>query len=81
MTKRKPSADGNGEPADYRWRTIAETAEYLKCSKRKVYELKREGRLEFVKFDHQNRVTERSLLKLMADIFREAESREPQERT
>jgi excisionase family DNA binding protein len=65
MTKRKPSADSE----DYRWRTVKETAEYLKCSRRTVFELRREGRLEFVKFANRNYVTERSLQKLMAGIF------------
>jgi excisionase family DNA binding protein len=65
MTKKSESATED----QFGLRTIAEAATALKCSPKKIYRLQRQGRLEFVKLDHSTRVTERSLQKLLSEIF------------
>lgn len=54
---------------DYRLRTVHEAADMLKCSVSKIYRLKAEGRLEFVKLDNMSRVTERSIQRLLSEMF------------
>lgn len=66
-SKRKPPERDESENFD--WLTVQEACEVLKCSKRKINELRRDGRLEVVKFDHANRVTKRSLNRLLSQIF------------
>lgn len=59
----------NDDSENFDWLTIAETADVLKCSQRKVTDLCRDGRLEVVMFDHSKRVTKRSLNRLLSQIF------------
>jgi excisionase family DNA binding protein len=65
-SKRKTEID---DRENFDWLTVQEACEVLKCSKRKINELRRDGRLEVVKFDHANRVTKRSLNRLLNQIF------------
>ena len=65
-SKRKPEIN---DEENFDWLTVAEACEVLKCSKRKINELRKDGRLEVVKFDHANRVTKRSLNCLLSQIF------------
>lgn len=66
-SKRKQSPPEMDE--DFDWLTVQEACEVLKCSKRKIDELRRDGRLEIVRFDRAVRVTKRSLNRLLKDIF------------
>jgi excisionase family DNA binding protein len=69
MTSKKKRNEINNDAEDFDWLTVAEACEVLKCSKRKIQELRKDGRLEVVKFDHANRVTKRSLNRLLSQIF------------
>lgn len=68
MTSKKKRDEINADE-DFDWLTVQEACEVLKCSKRKIDELRKDGRLEVVKFDHANRVTKRSLNRLLSQIF------------
>lgn len=46
----------------------------LGCSRTKIYELVKDGRLELRKFDRSSRITDRSLRKLLADIMQDKAS-------
>ena len=48
--------------------TMQETQDKLKCSRRKVYMLGAQGRLDIVKFDHSTRVTQASIERLLGEI-------------
>ena len=69
MNKQKSKPIENDDENNFDWLTVAEACEVLKCSKRKIDELRRDGRLEVVKFDHANRVTKRGLNRLLRQIF------------
>ena len=61
----------NKPPADIgRLLTISQAREELNCGKTKLYQLHQRGLLEFVKFDKQTRVTERSIKKLVHDLVK-----------
>lgn len=62
MTKR-PKASASTELL-----TLQETQVRLKCSRRKVYMLGAQGRLDIVKFDHSTRVTQASIERLLGEI-------------
>jgi excisionase family DNA binding protein len=48
--------------------TVNEAQEALRCSRRKIYLLAREGRLRLVKFDRHARITASSLQQLIREI-------------
>jgi hypothetical protein len=48
--------------------TLQETQDKLKCSRRKVYMLGEQGRLDLCKFDGSTRVTQASIERLMSEI-------------
>lgn len=49
--------------------TIQEAQLILHCSRGKIYQLHRAGKLELVKFDRSTRVTERSLIRLLKEVI------------
>ena len=49
--------------------TLSQAKEELNCGRTKLYQLHQRGLLEFVKFDKQTRVTERSIRKLVQDLI------------
>jgi excisionase family DNA binding protein len=63
----KTAAEAAGDERGVR--TIAEAAAALRCGRDKIYRLEKAGRLEFVKFDRRTLVTERSLQRLLDEIF------------
>lgn len=63
MAKRKP-----GPLDERRLHKVADAMELLNCSRKKIYQLAREGRLDMVKFDFQTRITDRSLRRLLDEI-------------
>jgi excisionase family DNA binding protein len=50
--------------------TIAEAQEALQCSRWKIYDLTKAGRLEMVKLGRHSRITDRSLRKLVKELPR-----------
>jgi excisionase family DNA binding protein len=70
IKRRKMAKDNDRtEKPNYEWLTIDETAEILKCGRRKIEKLREDGRLEFIKFDGQWRITRRSLDRLLFKLF------------
>jgi len=60
----------NKPPAEVgRLLTLTQAKEELNCGRTKLYQLHQRGLLEFVKFDNQTRVTERSIKKLVRDLI------------
>jgi len=60
----------NKSPAEVgRLLTLTQAKEELNCGRTKLYQLHQRGLLEFVKFDKQTRVTERSIKKLVRDLI------------
>jgi len=60
----------NKSPAEIgRLLTLSQAKDELNCGRTKLYQLHQRGLLEFVKFDKQTRVTERSIKKLVRDLI------------
>lgn len=60
----------NKAPAEVgRLLTLAQARDELNCGRTKLYQLHQRGLLEFVKFDKQTRVTERSIKKFVRDLI------------
>ena len=60
----------NKSPAEVgRLLTISQAIDELNCGRTKLYQLHQRGLLEFVKFDKQTRVTERSIKKLVRHLI------------
>ena len=61
----------NKSPAEIgRLLTLSQARDELNCGRTKLYQLHQRGLLEFVKFDKQTRVTERSIKKLVHDLIK-----------
>ena len=50
--------------------SISQAMLFLKCGKKKLYQLNREGRIDMVKLGHSTRVTEASLRRLVNELPR-----------
>ena len=55
---------------DDRLLSVAQACDYLRCGKKKLYQLHRAGLLEMVKLGHSTRVTETSLRRLINELPR-----------
>jgi hypothetical protein len=53
---------------DRRLHRIVDAMAILRCSRRKVYYLAEQGRLDLVKLDYGSRITDESLRKLLDEI-------------
>jgi excisionase family DNA binding protein len=50
--------------------SVLQAMEFLRCGKKKIYQLGREGKIDLVKLGHSTRVTEASLRRLISELPR-----------
>lgn len=67
MSKAKPAASGEQENRGLL--TVPEACSALRVSESKLYRLRKQNRVEFVKLDGSTRVTDRSVQKLLSQMF------------
>ena len=50
--------------------SVAQAMAFLKCGKKKIYQLGRDGKIDMRKLGHSTRVTEASLRRLVSELPR-----------